>query len=323
MSDPTSTFSIEADGLSKSFGELVAVEKASFSVRPGEVVGFIGPNGAGKSTTLRMLTGFLRPSSGKARIGGYDVLRQPMAARRRFGYLPETGPLYGEMTVIEFLRFVAGARGMDRLALDGDLNRVRKICHLEKVWHQTIETLSKGYRQRVGLAQAILHDPSCLILDEPTDGLDPNQKQEVRDLVTEMGREKAILLSTHVLEELEAVCDRVILLHRGKVLLDEAIEAMRRRHPLFGSVRIRVAPGDADRAPKVFTKLKPFVSRVDRQGDDFLLHSRDQQNVSEAVLSIVKDSGLDLREMAPVIPRLEDVFQELTRSTSKFTEEVE
>ena len=317
------TVSIEAEGLGKSFGDLTAVEEVSFTVKPGEVVGFIGPNGAGKSTTLRMLTGFLRPSAGKARIGGYDVLRKPGAARRQFGYLPETGPLYGEMTVIEFLHFVAGARGMDRLALDGDLNRVRKICHLEKVWHQTIETLSKGYRQRVGLAQAILHDPSCLILDEPTDGLDPNQKQEVRDLVTEMGSEKAILLSTHVLEELEAVCDRVILLHKGSVLLDESIGAMRKRHPLFGSVKVRVAESDAERAPAVFKKLEPFVSKIDRQGEDFLLYSRDKRNVSEAVLAVIKDSGLDLREVAPVIPRLEDVFQELTRPTSKFTEEDE
>tara|TARA_R100000027_G_scaffold52103_1_gene40771 strand:- start:1668 stop:2639 length:972 start_codon:yes stop_codon:yes gene_type:complete len=321
MSAPHSTARIEANGLSKSFGEIQAVRNVSFSVNPGEVVGFIGPNGAGKSTTLRMLTGFLRPSEGSASIAGIDVLKHPIQARLRFGYLPETGPLYGEMTVVEFLRFVAGARRIRSVELDGDLIRVRKVCHLEKVWHQTIETLSKGYRQRVGLAQAIIHDPDCLILDEPTDGLDPNQKQEVRDLVNEMAAEKAILLSTHILEELEAVCSRVILLHQGEILLDESLEAMRKRHPLFGSVKIRVAPADADRSLSVFGKLEPFVERIDRQGDHFLLRSRDKRNVSDAVLAVSKDAGLALLEVAPVIPRLEEVFQELTRPQSKFIEE--
>ena len=310
-----------AEGLCRSFGPIDAARDVSFRIRRGEVVGFIGPNGAGKSTTLRMLAGFLRPDRGRASIGGLDVLADAPGVRNRFGYLPETGPLYGEMTVVEFLRFVARARGIDPVAADGDLIRARKVCHLEKVWNQTIETLSKGYRQRVGLAQAILHDPPCLLLDEPTDGLDPNQKQEVRELIREMADEKAILLSTHVLEELEAVCDRAILVDRGRVVADESLEALRRRHPLSGAIRVAVAPEQADRAEAVFRGLRPALSRVGRTGNRFLLEAAEGGEVSGAVLAAARDHGLELRSFAPVLPDLDDVFRELTRPVSRFTEE--
>jgi ABC-2 type transport system ATP-binding protein len=210
--------------LVKDFGSIRAVDSVSFTVRPGEVLGFLGPNGAGKSTSMKMITGFIPPTEGTASIGGHDIRTDPLAAKRLLGYLPENGPLYEEMTVEEFLRLVGQLRGLRNESADEALNRVTRICHLERVQRQTIETLSKGFRQRVGLAQAIIHDPSCLILDEPTDGLDPNQKNEVRNLIKTMSADKAIILSTHILEEVEAMCSRVIIIANGKIIADDTPE---------------------------------------------------------------------------------------------------
>ena len=196
---------IEARDLVKRFGPLTAVNKVNFRVEPGEILGFLGPNGAGKSTTMKLITGYLRPDGGTARIGGYDIRDNPLGAKEMFGYLPESGPLYPEMTVREFLAFAAELHGLRGAAKEEAFHRAKDLCHLESVLCQTLETLSKGYRQRVGLAQAVLHDPRYLILDEPTDGLDPNQKREVRKLIKGMAEKKAILLSTHILEEVEAM----------------------------------------------------------------------------------------------------------------------
>lgn len=222
---------IEARALTKDFGLFRAVDRVSFVVKPGEVLGFLGPNGAGKTTTMRMLAGFLPPTSGQARLGGYDVATAPVLAKRQLGYLPENGPLYPEMTVHEFLSFAASIREMDTGEARRALRRVEVDCELEDVRFQTIETLSKGYRQRVGLAQAMLHDPPCLIMDEPTDGLDPNQKREMRRLIAGMAREKAIVLSTHILEEVQAMCTRVILIAEGSLVLDATLEGLLERHP--------------------------------------------------------------------------------------------
>ena len=211
---------IEIRGLTKRFGPFTAVDNVSFAVEPGEVLGFLGPNGAGKSTTMKMVTGFLDPTDGQVLVNGKDVAADPIATKGVLGYLPEGAPAYPDMTPLGFLRFVAeirGFRGAERRQRVDDA--VRRV-HLEGVLHQSIDTLSKGFKRRVALAQAILHDPKALILDEPTDGLDPNQKHEVRALIGEMSRDKAIVLSTHILEEVEAVCTRVIVINRGALVFD-------------------------------------------------------------------------------------------------------
>ncbi len=222
---------IEVKGLCKSYGAKRAVNGVSFSVQRGDILGFLGPNGAGKSTTMKMITGFLRPSAGTAIVGGFDVTADPVAVKRQIGYLPESAPAYGEMTVQEFLIFIAETRGFRGNARTAPVDRAVRLTHLEGVRHQTIETLSKGFKQRVGFAQALLHDPAVLILDEPTDGLDPNQKNEVRALIKELAAEKAVVLSTHILEEVEAICTRIILISEGRVVVDETPAAFQARQP--------------------------------------------------------------------------------------------
>jgi len=223
---------LEIRDLSKHFGPLKAVDGISFRVDRGEVLGFLGPNGAGKSTTMKMATGFLAPSSGTAVICGHDIQEEPLAAKRRFGYLPEGAPAYPDMTPAGFLEFAAEVRGIPTELRAKRVAEVVELVHLDRVLHQRIDTLSKGFKRRVGLAQAILHDPDVLILDEPTDGLDPNQKHEMRLLIKNMSRNKAIVLSTHILEEVEAVCTRAIIIARGKILFDGTPAELAERGPL-------------------------------------------------------------------------------------------
>jgi ABC-2 type transport system ATP-binding protein len=207
----------------------------TFTVRRGDILGFLGPNGAGKSTTMKIITGFLRPDSGTALVDGIDVAVDPVAVKRRLGYLPENAPAYPEMTVEEFLGFIAEIRGFRAGAgRRAQVSQAIGLTHLEPVRHQTLETLSKGYKQRVGFAQALLHDPPALVLDEPTDGLDPNQKNEVRGLIRNMAVEKAVILSTHILEEVQAVCNRVIIISRGRIVVDETPAALQARRPGAG-----------------------------------------------------------------------------------------
>jgi ABC-2 type transport system ATP-binding protein len=223
---------IEVKGLVKTYGAKRAVDGISFTVRRGEILGFLGPNGAGKSTTMKMITGFLRPDAGSALVDGIDVTVDPVAVKRRLGYLPESAPAYPEMTVGEFLGFIAEVRGFRTAdARRAQVDRAVALTHLESVRRQTIETLSKGYKQRVGFAQALLHDPPALVLDEPTDGLDPNQKNEVRSLIKSMAIAKAVILSTHILEEVEAICTRVIIISRGRVVADETPAQLQARKP--------------------------------------------------------------------------------------------
>jgi ABC-2 type transport system ATP-binding protein len=223
---------IDVKALVKTYGSKRAVDGVSFSVKRGEILGFLGPNGAGKSTTMKMITGFVRPDSGTALVDGIDVLKDPVAVKRKLGYLPENAPAYPEMTVEEFLGFIAEVRGFrDAAARRAHVDRAVTLTHLVTVRRQTIDTLSKGYKQRVGFAQALLHDPPVLILDEPTDGLDPNQKNEVRHLIRNMAAEKAVVLSTHILEEVEAICTRVIIISRGKLVADESPAKLLARQP--------------------------------------------------------------------------------------------
>ena len=234
---------IEIKNLSKSFGPLLAVDGITFSVPRGEVLGFLGPNGAGKSTTMKMITGFLTPSSGTVVVCGHDIETDPMGVKREIGYLPEGAPAYPDMTPAAFLEFIADIRGLSGAAKASRIAEVVGLVHLEGVLHQRIETLSKGFKRRVGLAQAILHDPEVLVLDEPTDGLDPNQKHEVRTLILRMAKTKAIVLSTHILEEVEAVCTRAIIIARGKVLFDGSPAALQSQGPLDEVFR-RITTGE-------------------------------------------------------------------------------
>jgi ABC-2 type transport system ATP-binding protein len=223
---------IEVKGLVKTYGAKRAVDGVSFKVNRGDILGFLGPNGAGKSTTMKMITGFLRPTAGTALVDGHDVTQDPVAVKRRIGYLPESAPAYGEMTVQEFLGFIAEARGFRSAAeRTAQVDRAISLTHLDPVRRQSIETLSKGYKQRVGFAQALLHNPPVLVLDEPTDGLDPNQKNEVRSLIKSMAAEKAVILSTHILEEVEAICTRVIIISQGRVVVDETPAQLQARQP--------------------------------------------------------------------------------------------
>jgi ABC-2 type transport system ATP-binding protein len=223
---------IDVNRLVKTYGSKRAVDDVSFSVKRGDILGFLGPNGAGKSTTMKMITGYVRPDSGTARVDGIDVMENPVAVKRKLGYLPENAPAYPEMTVAEFLGFIAEIRGFrDKATRKAQVDRAVALTHLATVRNQTIETLSKGYKQRVGFAQALLHDPPVLILDEPTDGLDPNQKNEVRLLIKNMAVEKAVILSTHILEEVEAICNRLIVISRGRIVADESPAKFLSRKP--------------------------------------------------------------------------------------------
>jgi ABC-2 type transport system ATP-binding protein len=221
---------IQVDNLRKRFGPIMAVDDISFSAQQGDVLGFLGPNGAGKTTAMRMLTGYLTPDSGSAQICGHDILCDSVKVRQSLGYLAEHAPAYNEMTVSSFLNFICDARQIQGTQRKAALERVIDVCAIESVYHQSIETLSKGYRRRVGLAQALIHDPPVLILDEPTDGLDPNQKHEVRQLINAIAKDKCTIVSTHILEEVDAVCSRIIIIANGRILVDSTPDALKKEH---------------------------------------------------------------------------------------------
>ena len=221
---------IEVKEIRRSFGPVVAVDGISFNAAKGEVLGLLGPNGAGKSTAMRILACFLRPDSGTATVSGYDILQNPIQVRQSLGYLGENVPAYNEMTVGSFLKFICDVRRIKGNDRKRTLDRIVPMCSIESVYHQTIETLSKGYKRRAGLAQALIHDPQVLILDEPTDGLDPNQKHEVRHLINKMSKDKCIIVSTHILEEVEAVCSRTIIIARGRILVDSTPQALKEKY---------------------------------------------------------------------------------------------
>src|SRR5438270_4446873 len=252
---------IRVQNLSKSFGPKVAVNGVSFTVERGEVLGFLGPNGAGKSTTMRMVTGFIPPSAGTVRIGEFDIIEQPIPAKRLIGYLPENAPAYTDMTVYGFLNFTAELRGLRGDEKTKAIHRVVEMCFLESVLYQSVETLSKGYRHRTCFAQSIIHDPDVLVLDEPTDGLDPNQKHEVRGLIRRMGQKKAIIFSTHILEEVDAACSRAIIIDRGKIVANGTPQQLRQKSEWAGAVTLRVSGINAAALNQKLTQL-PTVKRM-------------------------------------------------------------
>lgn len=304
------------DRLSKRFGPILAVDGVSFGLDKGEVLGFLGPNGAGKTTTMRMLTGFVNPTSGRASICGFDVVDQSLEARRRVGYLPEGAPLYGDMSVQAFLAFIADIRGLDGAERRRAVGEAVERTQLKPVLHQPIDTLSKGYKRRVGLAQAILHDPPVLILDEPTDGLDPNQKHEVRHLIAAMAAEKAIIISTHILEEVDAVCTRAVVIARGRVVADAHPDELRRRAPRHNAVRIRLPAETADRARHAIAALAPVrevqLNGMSNGSAELLVLPRNGTDIAPDVVALLRSSGVPIEELVVERGRLDDIFRELT-----------
>lgn len=310
---------IEITQLSKHFGPKVAVDNLSLSVQKGQVLGFLGPNGAGKSTTMRMITGYLPPTAGTISVGGTDMLDDPNTAKARIGYLPESAPLYADMTVEGFLAFAAELRGLSGAAKKAAVDKAITTCFLEKVRFQAIDTLSKGYRHRTCLAQAIIHDPEVLILDEPTDGLDPNQKDVVRNLIKEMGKTKAIIFSTHILEEVEACCTRAVIIDQGKVVADGTPDELKRRALRAGSVHVKITGPGAGSLAADLGKLGQ-ASRIENavsEGDSFsgTVYPKSKTaigSLTTEIYELCRSRNLVLSELHEEPGRLDDMFRELT-----------
>jgi ABC-2 type transport system ATP-binding protein len=310
------TVLIEAVGLRKRFGDIKAVDGISLKVTKGEVLGFLGPNGAGKSTTMKMITGFLEPDAGTASICGIDVFDEPKKAKALFGYLPEGAPCYGEMTPRSFLSFIAEIRGYRGAEIASRIAGAVERAGLEPVIDQVIDTLSKGYKRRVGLAQAILHDPPVLIMDEPTDGLDPNQKHHVRQLITDMAADKAIIISTHILEEVEAVCTRAIVINKGVIVADGTADELMQRMHYHGAVSLKVAADRADAAIRALSSASG-VARVETVGEpngQTLLRAIPRQKTMAAaeVAALLRAQNIPVDELYVERGRLDDVFRQIT-----------
>jgi ABC-2 type transport system ATP-binding protein len=308
---------IEIDNLSKQFGPLKAVDGLSLRVEPGEVLGFLGPNGAGKSTTMKMVTGFLTPDGGSVKVAGQDVVSDPLAAKRRIGYLPEGAPLYGDMTPRSFLEFIAQIRGLR------GADKARRVAEaiartsLQSVLEKPIETLSKGFKRRVGLAQAILHDPQILILDEPTDGLDPNQKHEVRELIRGMSRDKVIVLSTHILEEVEAVCTRAVIIAAGRLVFDGTPDALMARSRVHNALTLSMSVADPE-------QVRVDIAALDEVAGVELIESLDGRATLQVfavhgaalampVSELSRLRGWQVHGLSVERGRLDEVFRDITR----------
>jgi ABC-2 type transport system ATP-binding protein len=310
---------ITVENLSRTFGPKVAVNNVSFSVDRGEILGFLGPNGAGKSTTMRMITGFFPPSAGRITVGGHDVVEEPIAAKRLIGYLPENAPSYTDMTVWQFLNFTAELRGLHGAGRQEAVRKVIDTCFLTGVVHQSVDTLSKGYRHRLCFAQSIIHDPEVLIMDEPTDGLDPNQKHEVRNLIRRMGEKKAIIFSTHILEEVEAVCTRAIIIDRGSIVASGTPEELKARSEGAGVLSLRISGQTADLLRQKLEELAPVkraaVVTADASAVQLRVYPRGRGTNGElrsAVADLVARERWRVEEFHAEEGRLDEVFRSIT-----------
>src|SRR5213082_1429443 len=310
---------IKVNNLVKLFGTKRAVDGVSFSVERGEVLGFLGPNGAGKSTTMRMLTGFIPPTEGTATVGGFDIVTQPIEARRLIGYLPENAPAYTDMTVIGFLNFTAEIRGLRGDAKKKAVNRAVEMCFLEAVLHQSVETLSKGFRHRTCFAQSVIHDPDVLVLDEPTDGLDPNQKHEVRGLIRRMGEKKAIIFSTHILEEVDAACTRAIISDRGQIVANGTPAELKQRSDVAGAVTLLVAgvsaPALGQKLSQLSTARKTSVLKEEQTCVTARVFPQPNCRNGELARGIYETAareGWKIEELHTEEGRLDEVFRSIT-----------
>lgn len=307
---------IRVQNLSKVFGTKKAVDGVSFTVQRGEVLGFLGPNGAGKSTTMRIITGFIPPTAGAVSVGEFDIISHPIEAKRLVGYLPENAPAYTDMTVQGFLSFCAEVRGLRGDALKRAVGRVVEMCFLESVLHQSVETLSKGYRHRTCFAQSIIHDPDVLVLDEPTDGLDPNQKHEVRQLIRRMGQNKAIIFSTHILEEVDAVCSRAIIIDRGRIVANGTPSELRRKSEWAGAVTLRVsgvaAAALSQRLGQLSAVKRVTVLKEESSGVTARVFPKAELNGALAASIADAAQGWRIEELHTEEGRLDEVFRNIT-----------
>jgi ABC-2 type transport system ATP-binding protein len=301
---------IQADSLSRNYGERWAIRDVSFEAREGEILGFLGPNGAGKTTTMRILTGFLAPTSGRASVAGFDVVEKPLEAKRRLGYLPETAPLYDDFTVREYLGFVARLKGVERGKVDDAVDRAAHMCAVEDVVDRLIRNLSRGYRQRVGLAQAIVHDPAVLILDEPTSAMDPRQIVEIRNTIKGLKGNHTIILSTHILPEATAICDRVVVINEGTIVAVDTYEELAARMRSSERTLVRVERSTSELAARL--RRIPGVLTVAAAGPgELIVEAQLGKDVREEIGRDVVDVGAGLLELRPLAMTLEDVFLKL------------
>lgn len=316
--------SIEVKNLVKHYGEVEALRGISFSVEPGEIVGFLGPNGAGKSTTMKILTCFMGATSGEAKVAGFDVFEHPDEVRRRIGYLPESVPLYEDMIVWDYLAFVAELRGVPANKREAAIEKTVEMTGLWEMLGRTVSELSKGYRQRVGLAQAIIHEPDVVILDEPTSGLDPNQIVEIRDVIKTIGAEKTVLFSTHIMQEVAAVCDRIVIINRGKLTADDTLERLTRRmRDRFDGFQVSVTPGKKVDAPAIKKALSTPGVKVDEVSrEDGALHLRisspgDQDDLRRDIVASAAGGAFELLELSLFRPSLEQIFRTYTSGATE------
>ena len=312
---------IKVENLEKHFGTKRAVAGVTFSVERGEILGFLGPNGAGKSTTMRMITGFIPPTAGRVSVGGFDMVENPIPAKKLIGYLPENAPSYTDMTVYGFLAFCAELRGLRGDDRKKAVHRAIEMCFLESVMHQSVDTLSKGYRHRTCLAQSILHDPQVLILDEPTDGLDPNQKHEARQLIRRMGEKKAIIFSTHILEEVEAVCTRAIIIDRGRIVANGTPQELKQRSEVSGAVSLRVVGVSGDTVKAKLSSItgasKATIVREDGSSvwaRAYPAEGSVNGTLARSVADVCVKEGWKFEELHTEEGRLDEVFRSITWS---------
>jgi len=304
---------ISVQNLTKHYGDVVAVNNISFTVRRGEITGLLGPNGAGKTTTMRMLTCFLKPTSGVITVGDFRADENPLGVRDIVGYLPESVPLYNDMLVYDYLRYVAEVRGV---AGEARIGEIARMCGIAEVMHKPIGEISKGYRQRVGLAQAMIHDPEILILDEPTSGLDPNQIVEIRNLIREIGKTKTVILSTHILSEVEATCDRVIIISRGSIVTDSDVSALKSSYGSTTRVSVTLAGADGAFAKRVLEEIPGVASVAVESVDDGLVSlsvdSRESADARPEIFRRAVENNWIIYEMVQRTMTLESIFRELT-----------
>lgn len=303
---------IKIENLSKSYGFQKAVDGISFEVKTGEILGFLGPNGAGKTTTMKMITNFIGMDQGDILIGGKSVKSGEL--KKHIGYLPEHNPLYQEMPVIDYLEFCAALQGVQPNQMEARIREMVRLCGLNEEKHKKISELSKGYRQRVGLAQAMIHDPEILILDEPTTGLDPNQIVEIRELIRKLGRAKTVILSTHILPEVEATCDRILIINRGKIVADGTAANLRKQAKGQQVLQIRIEDGQANDIYSALSQLPSvaMVDFVDQTLNRFEIQSGQEQNSNRDIFELCVKNNWSLTEMIPFETKLEDIFRELT-----------
>lgn len=305
---------IIVENFTKNYGAQKAVDNISFKVKTGEVLGFLGPNGAGKTTTMKAITTFLTPTNGNISLGHYSVQENPEEVKKHIGYLPENNPLYHDMALIDYLKFVAEIQGIEKSKIRERILDMIHVCGLQAEKHKKIGELSKGYQQRAGLAQALIHDPDVLILDEPTSGLDPNQIVEIRELIKKIGKEKTVILSSHILAEVEATCDRIMIINKGRIVADGSAEDLRKRAQGKEIVKVSIEDGKPD---EIFTALQELdtvesVDFINKERNLFEIQSKAEQKSGKAIFRLCVDKKWTLTELTPVETKLEDIFRELT-----------